>query len=97
MVLAKAAATVQTKPMNALKVSFTWALEAEQRQMRFPLYHNFHRGKASRLRIRVYFVPKEDTTTESHTQQTFIHVDEEKLPPGPPASVHRHSNRPTSD
>ena len=28
IVLAKAAATVQTKPMNALKVSFTWALEA---------------------------------------------------------------------
>ena len=27
VVLAKAAATVQTKPMNALKVSFTWALE----------------------------------------------------------------------
>ena len=27
VVLAKAAVTVQTKPMNALKVSFTWALE----------------------------------------------------------------------
>ena len=26
VVLAKAAVTVQTKPMNALKVSFTWAL-----------------------------------------------------------------------